>query len=134
MLSFQLLGTALLLICALAVTDKDNIGLPKGLEPLGVGLAVAGIGMSYGYNCGYAINPARDLAPRLFTLMAGWGSGTFTQHSYWFWVPLIAPHVGAILGAFMYVIMVGIHVEPEPEFVEEVVTMKKEDFGKRSMT
>ena len=118
-LCLQVLGTALLLICALAVTDKENIGLPRGIEPLGVGLAVAGIGMSYGVNCGYAINPARDFAPRLFTLMAGWGSKTFTDDDYWFWVPVVATHVGGLLGGFMYVVMIGIHTDAETDFVEE---------------
>ena len=110
----------MLLICVLAVTDKHNIGLPKGLEPLGVGLGVAAIGMSYGMNCGYAINPARDLAPRLFTLAAGWGDETFSTADYWFWVPIVGPHVGAIIGAFLYVLMVGIHVDSSEEEDYEV--------------
>ena len=52
--------------------------LDKQLVPVGVGLTVLGIGLSLGHNCGYAINPARDLAPRLFTLVSGWGGYTYT--------------------------------------------------------
>ena len=67
----------MLLICIMAITDDKNMSPPKGLIPLCVGLSVVVIGMSYGVNCGYAINPARDLGPRIFTAMAGWGSEPF---------------------------------------------------------
>lgn len=43
-----------------------------------IGLLVVAIGATYGYNCGYAINPARDFSPRLFTYCAGWGTKVFT--------------------------------------------------------
>lgn len=66
------------MLFVLAITDSRNIGPPKGMAPFCVGLALVVIGMSYGYNCGYSLNPARDLSPRLFTLIAGWGSETFT--------------------------------------------------------
>ena len=49
--------------------------LEKQMVPVGVGLTVLGIGLSLGHNCGYAVNPARDLAPRVFTFLAGWGTG-----------------------------------------------------------
>ncbi len=51
--------------------------VPGYLVPVLVGLVVLNIGIAFGYNCGYAINPARDFAPRLFTLMAGFGTETF---------------------------------------------------------
>ena len=51
----------------LALTDERNMVPAKGLVPILVGLLVTAIGLSYGYNCGYPINPARDLGPRLFT-------------------------------------------------------------------
>lgn len=68
----------MLLICVMAITDERNMNPSKGLVPICVGLSVFGIGMTYHLNCGYAINPARDLGPRLFTLAAGWGDSTFT--------------------------------------------------------
>ena len=54
------------------------VQVSKQCVPLFVGLTVLAIGISFGYNCGYAINPARDLAPRLFTLVSGWGGYTYT--------------------------------------------------------
>src|SRR5437868_9086940 len=73
----KVVGTAILLLCISAFTDKRNMELPKYLIPLFVGFTVLGIGICLGYNCGYAINPARDFAPRLFSAIIGY-RGVFT--------------------------------------------------------
>ena len=73
----QVFGTAILLICVLALTDSHHSGPRSALTPFCVGGAVVVIGMTFGLNCGYAINPARDLAPRIFTAIAGWGLKPF---------------------------------------------------------
>ncbi|ELT96542.1 hypothetical protein CAPTEDRAFT_164915 [Capitella teleta] len=78
-LADQILATGLLVCMVLAITDKNNMGAPKSLVPLAVGSVVAVIGMSFGYNCGYAINPARDWGPRMFTALAGWGRGCWMR-------------------------------------------------------
>lgn len=57
--------------------DNNNAAKPKQL-PYMVGCLVWVIGMTMGLNCGYGINPARDLIPRIFTSMAGWGTKPFT--------------------------------------------------------
>lgn len=77
MLRQQVFGTMLLLLGIFAVTDERNMSPPKGLIPFVVGLIIFLIGLSFAWNCGYALNPARDLSPRLFTAIAGWGSKTF---------------------------------------------------------
>jgi aquaporin-3 len=71
-------GTALLVGCVFAIVDKFNVGPDKTVAPILIGLVVFVIGATFGFNCGYAINPARDLGPRIFTAMAGWGSEVFT--------------------------------------------------------
>ena len=64
MLAFdQTLGTALLLIIILAVTDENNMKVPSGLVPLYIGLGLTAIHLSFALNAGCAINPARDFAP-----------------------------------------------------------------------
>lgn len=68
----QILGTMLLLLCVCAITDKKNTQVPTYLVPMYVGFTILGIGICFGANCGYALNPARDLAPRLLSLIAGW--------------------------------------------------------------
>uniref|UniRef100_A0A915HFN6 Uncharacterized protein n=1 Tax=Romanomermis culicivorax TaxID=13658 RepID=A0A915HFN6_ROMCU len=76
---YQLIvGTAVLTQLVFAVTDPRNHAVPKFLIPLLVGLVVTLIGLSLGFNCGFAINPARDLGPRIFTAMAGYGAEVFT--------------------------------------------------------
>lgn len=74
----QIIGTAALIVCILAILDPYNNPIPQGLEAFTVGFVVLVIGLSMGFNSGYAVNPARDLGPRLFTAMAGWGSEVFT--------------------------------------------------------
>jgi MIP family channel proteins len=97
----QVVGTMLLMIGAAAVTDQRN-GVPAWLTGPLVGLLVVAIGVAFGFNAGYAINPARDFGPRLFTFVAGWGSGVFTAGGGWWWVPIAGPIVGAILGGWLY--------------------------------
>ena len=65
------------------------------------------IGVAFGFNAGYAINPARDFGPRLFTAVAGWGGGVFTAGNGWWWVPIVGPCIGAVLGAVTYDVCVG---------------------------
>ncbi|PIN99410.1 hypothetical protein AB205_0031470 [Aquarana catesbeiana] len=77
-LADQILSTALLLIMVFAIFDKKNLAAPKGLEPVAVGLLILLLGLCLGMNCGGAMNPARDLGPRVFTAAAGWGYEVFT--------------------------------------------------------
>lgn len=128
----QVTGTALLVACALAITDPRNMSTPKGVVPLMIGLVVAAIGMCYGYNCGYAINPARDLSPRIFTAVAGWGNQVFSFNNYgWWWIPVVAPHVGGIVGAWVYYMVVEAHwpeeEEESPNGPVEIVEVRKVD-------
>ena len=102
----QVLGTALLVLVIFALTDERNQPPKSNLAPLVVGLLVAAIGMSFGANAGYAINPARDFGPRLLTLVAGWGPASFPANGYW-WVPIVGPLVGGPLGAVVYDLFVG---------------------------
>jgi MIP family channel proteins len=105
-------GTALLVGVILGITDSRNSAAPSGLVPVIVGLLVVLIGASFGFNSGYAINPARDFGPRLFTFVAGWGSEVFTAGHAWWWVPIVAPSVGGIVGGWAYDACVGRWLTP----------------------
>lgn len=108
----QVVGTALLMAVILAITDQRNNATPSWLTPVIVGGLVVAIGVAFGFNAGYAINPARDFGPRLFTFLAGWGSDVFTAARQWWWVPVVAPCVGAVIGAVAYDLLVARHHPP----------------------
>ena len=103
----QIVGTAFLLMFVLALTDERNQPPKSNLAPLLIGLAVAAIGMSFGANAGYAINPARDLGPRFFAWLTGWGRVAFPGAHGYFWVPIVGPLIGGVVGAFAYDLFVG---------------------------
>ena len=103
----QLVGTAMLVALIFAVADRRNLAPPAYLAPLVVGAAVLLIGMTFGYNAGYAINPARDFGPRLFTFVAGWGSEVFRAGHNWWWVPIVGPCLGGIVGGYLYDVFIG---------------------------
>lgn len=105
----QIVGTALLLFCVRAITDEKNMNVPTHLRPLSIGFVVLNIGICFGYNCGYAINPARDFAPRLFSFFAGYGTEVFSAFDYWMFMPILGPHLGAIIGSLLYDLFVGFH-------------------------
>jgi MIP family channel proteins len=98
----QVVGTALLVAMVFALSDERNAPPAASLAPVFVGLTVIAIGMGFGLNAGYAINPARDFGPRLFTALAGWGGGVFTAANGYWWVPIVGPCVGAVLGGTAY--------------------------------
>ncbi len=98
----QVLGTALLLFMILAVTDERNQTPTANLTPLVIGLIVVAIGMSMGGMHGYAINPARDFGPRLLSVAAGFKNNGLTDGSGVFWIPIIAPILGGLIGAAVY--------------------------------
>jgi glycerol uptake facilitator protein len=97
----QTIGTAVLLLMIFAITDDRN--QPPGfLAPLMVGLIVVVIGMAFGGMHGYAINPARDFGPRLFTALAGFKNNGLTDGSLVWWVPIVGPILGGLIGGFTY--------------------------------
>jgi glycerol uptake facilitator protein len=126
----QVVGTAFLLMFVLALTDDRNQAPLSNLAPLLVGLAVAAIGMSFGANAGYAINPARDFGPRVFAWIAGWGKVAMPGTHGYFWVPIIGPLIGGVVGALIYDWCIGDvlaarGVEPIPEAEPEGRTVRE---------
>ncbi|MEU9393058.1 MIP/aquaporin family protein [Streptomyces sp. NPDC048324] len=108
----QIVGTAFLVMLVVALIDMRNTAVQANLGPLLIGFVVAAIGMSFGANAGYAINPARDFGPRLFTWIAGWkelalpGSLSGAFSAYW-WIPIVGPLVGGVIGVLVYDLFIG---------------------------
>lgn len=116
----EIVITAILMGMIMALTDDGN-GIPRGpLAPLLIGLLVALIGGAFGPLTGFAMNAARDFGPRLFAFFAGWGGEVMTGYPLnsklgapYFLVPLIAPVIGACLGAFIYKQGIGRFLPPK---------------------
>ncbi len=98
----QVIGTALLMLLIFAVGDEGNLPPQSNLAPLIIGLIVVAIGMSFGKLHGYAINPARDLGPRLWTVLAGYKNNGLTDGSGVWWVPIAGPLAGGLIGAGLW--------------------------------
>ena len=102
----EFLGTALLLFLLLAIIDGRNQPVQGNLNPLIIGLLIVAIGASFGLNTGYAINPARDFGPRLWIAIVS-GGASFTADNYYFWIPIVAPLLGGVVGAFVFDYTIG---------------------------
>jgi glycerol uptake facilitator protein len=108
----EIIGTAVLLFGILAIAaNAQTLSKPgdvdlsfvfsRGLQPLLVGVLIFGIGLSLGGPTGYALNPARDLGPRIMHAILpipGKGSSDWEYA----WIPVVAPIIGGIAGAGLY--------------------------------
>lgn len=104
----QIIGTAILLFVIAAITDVRNNLLAGGIAPLAIGFLVVAIGMAWGTDAGYAINPARDFGPRLAQYLTGFSNAWRDQYgNLYFWVPIVAPIIGGVVGVFLYDQLVG---------------------------
>jgi glycerol uptake facilitator protein len=102
----QIVGTALLVFVLFALLATLQ-GAASMLLPFMVGLLLLGIGFAWGTNAGYAINPARDFGPRLAEWLTGYHSAWVTPDGtpYW-WLPIVAPCIGALIGGGLYVLVI----------------------------
>jgi glycerol uptake facilitator protein len=111
----EVISTAIFLFAILAIAaNAQKLNTPnginlsvvfsQGIQPILVGFLVWGIGLSLGGPTGYAINPARDLGPRLaFAVLPIAGKGTCDWG--YFWIPVVAPIIGGVIGAGLFTII-----------------------------
>ncbi|KAJ4495290.1 putative aquaporin 3 [Lentinula lateritia] len=106
----EFLGTALLVFIVFAATDPRN-AIPSAAIPfilftvlLGIALCLGmETGKIYLFTLGFAVNPARDLGPRLLTSIVGYGGAVYSfRHQYWLWGGILAPILGGVTGACFY--------------------------------
>ncbi len=95
----EIIGTFVLVFAALHITDPD--GKFASLDALPVGLVVLAIGLSLGGTTGYAINPARDLGPRLVHALMPIPGKRDSDWTY-SWIPVVGPIIGGLLAAGLY--------------------------------
>jgi glycerol uptake facilitator protein len=104
----EVIGGFMLVLALLAVISPGNFvpgsELAKGFGPLLVGVIVAAIGLSLGGPTGYAINPARDLGPRIAHALLPIAGKRNSDWGY-AWIPIVGPIIGGVLGALLYHVM-----------------------------
>jgi glycerol uptake facilitator protein len=106
-LSDQIILTAFLIFGIFAITEQYNEQAPGANSgALIIGLLVAVIGASMGYLEAWAINPARDFGPRLFCFFAGWGSSALPSPDNYWWVPIVGPLLGGVVGGGAYQLLI----------------------------
>jgi glycerol uptake facilitator protein len=99
----EIVLTAFLIFGIFAITEQYNEMAPgANFGALMIGLLVALIGASMGYLEAWAINPARDLGPRLFCFVSGWGASALPSPGSYWWVPIAGPLLGGIAGGAAY--------------------------------
>ncbi len=96
----EVIGTAMLLLGVLGIINVNN-GLAGGIAPYAIGILVFSIGLSLGGPTGYAINPARDLGPRIAHFLLPIPGKRDSDWGY-AWIPVVAPLIGGIIGAVLY--------------------------------
>ncbi len=102
----EVVGTAILLMVILAVTDEQNGSRPQILTAAAIGLTITMLISLFGPITMACFNPARDLGPRLFSSWAGWGSLPFTVNGWgWLTVYVLAPIFGGWLGGAAYTLL-----------------------------
>ncbi|GMF16623.1 unnamed protein product [Phytophthora lilii] len=117
----ETLGTAFLLMAIYAITDERNRGAGPVGTPFAFAMLFMALGMAFSMNTGYALNPARDFGPRLFTLLAGYGPKVFSANAHYFWVPIIGPLVGGVMGAGSYFFIVQLQHGDDDENESDVL-------------
>lgn len=98
----EIIGAFILVFAVFFLVSGDGLG---SLDALPVGLLVVGIGLSLGGTTGYAINPARDLGPRIFHALAPIKNKRDSNWSY-SWIPVIGPILGAVLAGYAYRLLI----------------------------
>ncbi|CAF2026837.1 unnamed protein product [Rotaria magnacalcarata] len=98
----QVVGTAVLMIFIMALGNDFNHMISEVAKPFAFVLIIFVITSAFARNSGGAVNPARDLGPRLFAaFIYGWKE-VFQANNYFFWIPIVGPIVGAIIGVWLY--------------------------------
>ncbi|MBP2198025.1 MIP/aquaporin family protein [Pantoea cypripedii] len=102
----EIIGTAMLTFGVLAIFNSHN-GIAGGFGPYAVGVLVWSIGLSLGGPTGYAINPARDLGPRLAHALLPIKNKGGSDWGY-AWVPIVGPLIGGAAGSLLYSILIPV--------------------------
>ena len=100
----EFIASAMLMFVIFALKDDSNKGAFSASGawfPLCLFFLIFGIGATWGWQTGYAINLARDFGPRLMSYAVGYGHEVWSAGGYYFWIPMVAPFLGTLFGGFL---------------------------------
>ncbi|KAI7851971.1 aquaporin-like protein, partial [Circinella umbellata] len=101
----EVVGTSLLALLVMTTGHPQNRPFCS-IQGVIVATGVSSILLSIGYTSGFSLNPARDIGPRIFTAVAGWGLEVFIISDYYALVPMFAPFLGSLVGGTVYTIFI----------------------------
>ncbi|KAI9265009.1 aquaporin-like protein, partial [Phascolomyces articulosus] len=101
----EVVGTSLLALLVMTTGHPNNRPFCS-MQGVIVATGISSILLSIGYTSGFSLNPARDIGPRVFTALAGWGPEVFTVGNYYAFVPMFAPFLGSLVGGIIYTIFI----------------------------
>lgn len=108
-------AAAVFLIGVSTIVDKrqGHVQKPRWFQPLSVAFVVMAIVLAFSHNGGPSINPAADIGPRLFASLIGWRHVVWSCQNGWYWLTtgLVAPHLGAISGVWLYKLFITNHYD-----------------------
>jgi glycerol uptake facilitator protein len=123
----EVILTAFLIFGIFAVTEQYNEQAPgANFGAVIIGLIVAVIGASMGFLEAWAINPARDFGPRLFCFFTGWGSSALPSPDNYWWIPIVGPLLGALVGGAAYQLLIH-------PFLPARLRARNEDLSSRAL-
>jgi glycerol uptake facilitator protein len=119
----EIILTGFLIFGIFAITEQYNEMAPGANGgAVMIGLLVALIGASMGYLEAWALNPARDFGPRLFSFFMGWGSSALPSPENYWWIPIVAPLIGAVVGGGAYQLLIHRFLPARTRMLAEKLT------------
>ncbi|KFM68993.1 Aquaporin-9, partial [Stegodyphus mimosarum] len=123
----------LVMFTVMGIVDTKNLKIPKFLYPLFIGFVIQATAQSFCMNCMAPLNPARDFPTRVFTAIAGWGKETFSIRSYgYWWIGLIGPHIGCIIGAWFYYLAIELHWPEDKSLEDNDIALRDEESKRKT--
>ncbi|CDH54943.1 aquaporin-9 isoform 1 [Lichtheimia corymbifera JMRC:FSU:9682] len=101
----EIVGTALLCLLIMVTGHPNNMPFHQS-QGVFIACGLMTLSLGLGYTSGFSLNPARDFGPRLFTAVAGWGTGVFSIRNYYSFIPIFAPLIGGLIGGMTYTIFI----------------------------
>ncbi|POM73896.1 Aquaporin [Phytophthora palmivora] len=118
----EVLACACVMLASFAIKDRRNRWPGNRGTPFALALLVTAISCAFSTNSGLGMSPNRDFGPRLFTYVVGYHM-VFTEDSYYFWIPIVAPLVGGIIGGGLYILFIEMQ---HPDLTQKATTEREE--------